>query len=38
MFDFNTIDEAEARRFLGGRAAAPSFVLAEAGLRYEVKP
>jgi L-ascorbate metabolism protein UlaG (beta-lactamase superfamily) len=38
MFAFNTIDEAEARRFLGGRAAAPSFLLAEAGLRYEVKP
>jgi L-ascorbate metabolism protein UlaG (beta-lactamase superfamily) len=38
MFDFNTIDEAESRRFLGGRAAAPPFVLAEAGLRYEVMP
>lgn len=38
MFAFNTIDEADARRILGGRAEAPSFLLAEAGLRYEVKP
>jgi L-ascorbate metabolism protein UlaG (beta-lactamase superfamily) len=41
MFDFNTIDEAHARRFLAGRdgrASQPPFLLADPGLRYEVTP
>jgi L-ascorbate metabolism protein UlaG (beta-lactamase superfamily) len=37
MFDFNTIDEAAARRALGSRSGAPPFLLAEEGLRYGLK-
>jgi L-ascorbate metabolism protein UlaG (beta-lactamase superfamily) len=37
MFDFNTIDEAAARRRLDSRSGAPPFLLAEEGLRYELK-
>ncbi len=38
MFDFNTIDEAQARRFLAGRATPPPFLLADPSLRYEMAP
>jgi L-ascorbate metabolism protein UlaG (beta-lactamase superfamily) len=38
MFDFNTIDETQARAVLAKRTGAPSFALVEPGLRYEALP
>jgi len=38
MFDFNTIDVAVARGRLSQEGSATTFLLAEAGLRYDLRP
>jgi len=38
LFDFNTIDAAEARRAIAARSDLPRFLLAEAGVRYDLRP
>jgi L-ascorbate metabolism protein UlaG (beta-lactamase superfamily) len=37
MFDFNTIDPAAARARIAGRPGLPTFLLAEGGLRYDLR-
>jgi len=37
MFDFNTIDPVAARARIAGRPALPAFLLAEAGVRYDLR-